>query len=70
MMTRSIIVTCSSPTKGYFHCWTLGAPTLVSTIVMVLVLRWSCWKVAILLPSGDHTRTASSVCFQPALSVA
>ncbi len=70
MTTRSIMVMCSSPTNGYFHCSTFGAPALVATRVMVLVLRWSCWKVAILLPSGDHTRIALSVCFQPALSVA
>ena len=70
MMTRSIMVTSLSPTNGYFHCSTFGTPTLVATMVIVLVLRWSCWKVAILLPSGDHTRIALSVCFQPALSVA
>ena len=70
MTTRSIIVTSLSPTNGYFHCWTLGTPTLVPTRVIVLVLRWSCWKVAIFEPSGDHTTMALSVCFQPALSVA
>ena len=68
--TRSITVTCSSPANGYFHCSTLGAPTLVPTMVMVLVRRWSCWKVAIFCPSGDQASTALSVCFQPALSVA
>ena len=70
MMTRSIMVTSLSPTNGYFHCSTFGWPAFVATRVMVLVLRWSCWKVAIFRPSGDHTRIASSVCFQPALSVA
>src|SRR3546814_3999791 len=69
MTTRSIMVTCSSPTNGYFHCSTFGAPTSVPTRVMVLVLRWSCRKVAIFVESGDHTRIALSVCFQPALSV-
>src|SRR3546814_4107914 len=61
MITRSIMVTCSSPTNGYFHCSTFGAPTSVPTRVMVLVLRWSCRKVAIFLESGDHTRIALSV---------
>ena len=70
MTTRSIMVMSLSPTNGYFHCLTTGAPTLVPTRVMVLVLRWSCWKVAIFLPSGDHNRIALSSCTQPALLVA
>ena len=70
MITRSIMVTSLSPGSGYFHACSLGWPTLVVTRYMSPLLRWSCWKVAILLESGDHSRIAWSVCFQPALSVA
>jgi hypothetical protein len=68
--TRSIIVTSLSPTSGYFQVSTRGCPTLVPTSVISPVLRWSCWKVAILDESGDHTRIALSSCTQPALLVA
>src|SRR5207342_1959759 len=68
--TRSIIVMSLSPTNGYFQVSTFGAPTLVETTVIELVLRWSCWKVAIFDESGDHTRIALSSCTQPALLVA
>ncbi len=39
MITRSIMVTCLSPGSGYFHASSLGAPTLVLTRYMSLVLR-------------------------------
>ena len=70
MTTRSIMVTCSSPTSGYFQVSTTGWPTLVDTRVMLPVRRWSCWKVAIFVESGDHARIGRSLCVQPALSVA
>ncbi len=70
MMTRSIMVTSLSPASGYFHACSSGCPSLVLTRYMSPVLRWSCWKVAILRESGDHATMALSVCCQPALSVA
>ena len=69
-MTRSIMVMSLSPTNGYFHVSTSGWPTLVDTSVIVPVLRWSCWKVAMRFESGDHSTIARSLCTQPALSVA
>src|SRR4249919_1436490 len=68
--TGSIIGRSCLPTNGYFQVSTFGAPTLVETTVIELVLRWSCWKVAIFDESGDHNRIALSSCTQPALLVA
>ena len=70
MTTRSIMVMSLSPTSGYFQVLAFGCPSSVETRVMVPVLRWSCWKVAIFFESGDHTRIARSLWVQPALSVA
>ena len=70
MIERVVIVTCSSPTSGYFQVSTTGWPTLVDTSVMLPVRRGSCWNVAIFVESGDHTRIGRSLWVQPALSVA
>lgn len=64
------MVTSLSPGIGYFHCSSSGCPSLLLTKYMSPLLRWSCWNVAILRESGDHSRIALSLCFQPALSVA
>src|SRR5271157_3312434 len=63
--TRWIMAMESSPGSGYFQDCNVGWPTLVSTRYMSPTLRWSCWKVAIFLESGDHSRMGRSLFSHP-----
>jgi hypothetical protein len=70
MMTREMRKITLSPGSGYFHACSAGGPAVVLTRYISLTPRPSCWKVAILRESGDHTTTGASLLVQPALFVA
>ena len=65
MTTRWIIATMSVARQRILPRLQLGMADVVSTRYISPTLRWSCWKVAIFLESGDQTRIGA-VALRPA----